>query len=128
MADGNPNNPQLNIDAPRFKTAYKYEARIELSAKIRAQYPDRYPVIVEPDPRARKPLAITTNRFLAPGDIRWSRFMLEVREKIKIGRQAPLAFTVEAGQMVSGDTLMSNLYERFKDPDGLLYILFSGEV
>ena len=92
------------------------------------QYPDRYPVIVELDPRATNPLVITKKKFLAPGDIPLNKFMLEVRKVIKMGKQDPLAVMVENGPMVTADSKMSDLYDRFKDPDGFLYILFSGDV
>ena len=117
-----------NQAPPRFKVANTYETRKEVAGKIREQYPDRYPVIVELDPRATKSLVIEKKKFLAPGDIPLNKFMLEVRKVIAMGRQDPLAVMVESGQMVSGDTEMSDLYDRFRDPDGFLYILFSGDV
>jgi len=104
------------------------ETRKEVSTKIREQYPERYPVIVELDPRATKKVVISKKKFLAPGDIPLSKFMVEVRKVIRMGRQDPLAVMVETGQMVSGDTMMEVLYDRFKDPDGFLYILFSGDL
>ena len=113
---------------PLFKSQNFYETRKEVAEKIREQYPDRYPVIVELDPRASKVLLILKRKFLVPGDIPLFKFMIEVRKLISIGRQAPLAVMVESGQMISGDTRMDVLYERFKDPDGFLYILFSGDV
>lgn len=116
------------MDQPRFKAQNAYEIRKEVSGKIREQYPDRYPVIVEMDPRATKKLIIKKKKFLAPADIPLSKFMLEVRKVIEIGRQAPLAVMVESGQMVTANDRMDNLYDRFKDPDGFLYILFSGDV
>jgi hypothetical protein len=113
---------------PRFRQQNTLETRKEISGKIREQYPDRYPVIVELDPRATKSLVIQKKKFLAPGDIPLNKFMLEVRKVIQMGRQDPLAVMIESGQMVSGDSQMSDLYDRFKDPDGFLYVLFSGDV
>uniref|UniRef100_A0A6C0CG20 Autophagy-related protein n=1 Tax=viral metagenome TaxID=1070528 RepID=A0A6C0CG20_9ZZZZ len=112
----------------RFKSRNTYETRKEVALKIREQYPNHYPVIVEIDPRARGNLVITKHKFLAPHDVPLSKFMLEVRKVIQMSRQAPLAVMVESGHMVSGNSLMADLYERFKDPDGFLYILFSGDV
>ena len=113
---------------PRFRSLNPYETRKEVSAEIRRLYPDRYPVIVEHDPNAVKPLVILKKKFLAPGDIPLNKFMLEVRKVIRIGRQDPLVVMVESGQMVTANSKMSELYDRFKDPDGFLYILFSGDV
>jgi hypothetical protein len=121
-------NTTTNTPQPRFRTQNTYEIRKEVAGKIREQYPDRYPVIVELDPRATKSLVISKKKFLAPGDIPLNKFMLEVRKVIRMGRQDPLAVMIESGQMVSGDSKMSDLYNSFKDPDGFLYILFSGDV
>ena len=113
---------------PRFKAQNTYDIRKEAATKIREQYPDRYPVIVELDHRAKEVLFIEKKKFLAPADMPLCKFMLEVRKVIRMGRQAPLAVMVESGQMVSGNDTISVLYERFKDPDGFLYILFSGDL
>lgn len=115
-------------EQPRFKAQNTYETRKEVAGKIREQYPDRYPVIVEIDPKAANTLIITKKKFLAPGDIPLNKFMLEVRKVIRMGRQDPLAVMVENGHMVSGDSTIGYLYNQFKDPDGFLYILFSGDV
>ena len=113
---------------PTFKSQNTYETRKEVARRIREQYPDSYPVIVELDPRAQMILEITKKKFLAPGEIPLNKFMLEVRKVIKMGKQDPLAMMVESGQMVSANARMSDLWNRFKDPDGFLYILFSGDV
>jgi GABA(A) receptor-associated protein len=112
----------------RFKAQNTYETRKEVSAKIREEYSNRCPVIVELDPRATRNVWIKKKKFLAPLDMSLGKFMLEVRKVIVIGRQEPLAVMVESGQMISGDSKMGDLYERFKDPDGFLYILYSGDV
>jgi GABA(A) receptor-associated protein len=112
----------------RFKAQNAIELREKVSSKIREQYPDRYPVIVELDPKATKILQIKNRKFLAPGDAPLNEFMLEVRKAIDIGRQDPLAVMVESGRMVAADMRMAQLYEEFKDPDGFLYILYSGDV
>ena len=113
---------------PRFKAQNTYETRKEVAFKIREQYQDRVPVIVQLDRRAIKILIIEKKKFLAPTDIPLCKFMIEVRKVIQTSRQAPLAVMVESGEMVSGNDTMGVLYERFKDPDGFLYILFSGDV
>ena len=121
--------PQVAValNPNQFKAINTFETRKEVAAKIREQYPDRYPVIVELDPRATKMLEITKKKFLAPGDIPLEKFMLEVRKVIKMGRMDPLAVMVESGQMITGASKMADLYDRFKDPDGFLYILFAGD-
>jgi GABA(A) receptor-associated protein len=119
-----------NVGSQRFREEYPFATRLEVSTKIRAEYPNQYPVVVELDPQAQRILEISKKKFLAPHDISLANFMLGVRKckVINIPRQDPLAVMVERGEMVSGDATIADLYNRFRDPDGFLYILFSGDM
>lgn len=117
----------------RFRDLNTFEFRQGESARIRGQYPDRVPVIVELHPQATKQLEITKTRFLPPGELALNKFMLEVRKVIKMERRDPLSVKVEDARKhaiyeVSDDDLMNVLYQRHKDDDGFLYILFSGDM
>jgi GABA(A) receptor-associated protein len=61
--------------------AHVAESRVEVSGKMREQYPDRIPVIVERDPKAR--IADIKKKFLAPADITMAKFISEIRKHIK---------------------------------------------
>lgn len=112
----------------RFRDLYTFETRLAESHKLRTKHPDRYPVIVERDPRAILPLVVKKMEFLPQGNVSLNRLMLRVPPELEIGRQAPLAVMVENGPMVSGDSSIGVLYEQFRHRDGFLYLLFSGDV
>lgn len=109
-----------------FKEQNTFESRVEVSAKIREQYPDRVPVIVERDPRARI-ADIDKKKFLAPADITMAKFISEIRKHIKLGRQESLFVFVENNVMPQPNATMSQVYAQHKDPDGFLYVVFSSE-
>jgi GABA(A) receptor-associated protein len=102
------------------------EQRKDVSAKIVEQYPDRVPVIVEKDPKARI-ADIDKKKFLAPADISVAKFISEIRKHIKLGRQESLFVFVANNVMPQPNSTMSQVYAQHKDPDGFLYVVYSSE-
>jgi GABA(A) receptor-associated protein len=97
-----------------------------VSRKIVEQYPDRVPVIVEKDPRARLN-DIDKKKFLAPADISVAKFIGEIRKHIQLGRQESLFVFVADNVMPQPNSTMSQVYAQHKDEDGFLYIIYSAE-
>ena len=102
------------------------EQRRDVAAKIIENYPDRVPVIVERDPKARI-AEISKNKFLAPADISVAKFISEIRKHIKLGRQESLFVFVANNVMPQPNSTMSQVYAQHKDPDGFLYVVYSSE-
>ena len=102
------------------------EQRRDVSAKILEQYPDRVPVIVERDPKARI-ADIDKKKFLAPAEISVAKFISEIRKHIKLGRQESLFVFVANNVMPQPNSTMSQVYSQHKDPDGFLYVVYSSE-
>ena len=97
-----------------------------MSAKIVEQYPDRVPVIVERDPKARI-ADIDKKKFLAPADISVAKFISEIRKHIKLGRQESLFVFVANNVMPQPNATMAQIYAQYQDSDGFLYIMYSSE-
>ena len=109
-----------------FKTMSSFESRLEVSKKIRSEYPDRIPVIVERDPKSH--LAdIQKKKFLAPSDLGVAKFISEIRNHIKLHRNEALFVFVGDNVMPQPNFTMSQIYEKHKDEDGFLYIVYSSE-
>jgi GABA(A) receptor-associated protein len=102
------------------------DQRRDVSAKIVEQYPDRVPVIVERDPKARI-ADIDKKKFLAPADISVAKFISEIRKHIKLGRQESLFVFVANNVMPQPNATMAQIYAQYKDGDGFLYIMYSSE-
>merc|ERR1712130_41127 len=109
-----------------FKSMNTFEQRRDVAAKIIENYPDRVPVIVERDPKARI-AEISKNKFLAPADISVAKFISEIRKYIKLGRQESLFVFVANNVMPQPNSTMSQVYAQHKDPDGFLYVVYSSE-
>mmetsp|Transcript_137438 Transcript_137438/g.194488 ORF Transcript_137438/g.194488 Transcript_137438/m.194488 type:complete len:119 (+) Transcript_137438:91-447(+) len=109
-----------------FKAQNSFENRRDVSQKIRVQYPDRIPVIVERDPKARIP-DIDKKKFLAPADITVAKFINEIRKHIKLGRQESLFVFVANNVMPQPNSTMNQVYAQHADEDGFLYVVYSSE-
>jgi len=112
-----------------FKTENTLERRIQLAGKIRHLYPDRLPVIVEKVANSNVP-DISKKKFLAPADMAVSKFLMEVKKQLQMaGDSSQVAIFLFVNKVVlpPSATLMSQIYDKYKDEDGFLYISYSGE-
>merc|ERR1711974_232364 len=91
-----------------------------------AKFPDRIPVIVEKAPKSDAP-DIDKKKFLVPADITVGKFVYEIRKHMKLSPEKAIFLFVGNGVLPPTAALMSQIYDRFKDPDGFLYFHISGE-
>lgn len=100
--------------------------RKEQSARIRLKYPDRVPVILEKYVNATNAPEIDKNKFLVPGDSTVGSFIHIVRRRIKLPEQTAL-FMYCNSTIPATSELMCMLYDKHKDEDGFLYMVFATE-
>ena len=108
-----------------FKQKHSFEKRIEESKRILTKYPDRVPVIIL---RGSKEVPkIDRQKYLVPCDLAISGLMYIVRQRIKLSPEKSLYFFINDTVMPATATLVSAMYEDYKDKDGFLYITYCGE-
>lgn len=122
----------------KFKNEVPFDKREQLSKKIISSYPDRVPVIIEP----YKDIDPQTNRkkYLAPSDSTMSRIINEVRKYIDdINPNLALFFYVSNKSantmpiinpsmiLIPMNMNMDELYTKYHDEDGFLYISYTTE-
>lgn len=115
---------------PSFKEKHTLEQRRALSQKILQTYPDRLPVIAAPAQYgAPGTPQMAKEKFLVPVDFSAQMFMRELRRLMGSDLSATEALYMFVGKSVIVPTslLMSQVYEKFKDEDGFLYIHYSLE-
>ena len=108
----------------KFKDSYDFEHRKEESDRIRAKYPERIPVIVEPYDH-NVPM-IDRKKFLVPDDLSFANFMYVIRKRIQLDTNVSLYLFVKDKLMNSG-SFLSSIYDKHKDEDGFLYVVYSTE-
>ena len=111
--------------ATPFQRKHTLEARVSEAARMLAKYPDRVPVIVQPDPRT-KPPPIDKEKYLVPRDITLGQFLHCLRVRLKL-HEATALFLLVGSELLPMSRLAGDAYESKRDPDGFLYVTYSTE-
>ena len=109
----------------QFKERHKIEDRMELSQKLCKKYPERVPIIVSRG-KETSIQPINKNKFVAPRDISIGRFIYEIRKQIKMTPEESLYLFI-GKTLPSSSALIEEIYNKYSDPDGFLYITYHGE-
>ena len=113
----------------RFKSETpNVEERRQNCAKIRAQFPDKIPIICEKDPKSSI-RDIDKTKYLVPSDLTVSQFSFMIRKRIEMKQEEAFYLLVDGKNSISGDQNLSDIYERYADKgDGFLYIAYASEL
>lgn len=109
-----------------YKESNSLEKRLLESSKIKLKYPTRIPIICEQTSSTRLP-NIDKNKFLVPGDLTMGQFLYVIRKRIKISAEEAMFVYVNNSILPTTSALVSTVYDEFKDDDGFLYLVYSGE-
>lgn len=94
--------------------------------KVVESHPGKVPVIVERAPSATNVPEIDKSKYLVPEDLTVAQFIYLIRKRIKLNNDQAL-FIYIRGQLPMSSALFSQIYEENKDPDGFLYVVYTGE-
>ena len=104
------------------------EQRRKECDKIRNQFSEKIPIICEKDTKSNI-RDIDKTKYLVPADLTVSQFSFMIRKRIEIEKEAAFFLLANGKHSITGDTLLSEIYERYKDPeDGFLYIAYASEL
>ena len=109
--------------ASEFRARTTSEERRRETEEIRRQYPGKVPVFVEKHGDSELP-EIEKKKFLAPADSSIGGFISGLRKKLNLSRSQAFFVFLEGRELLSGDSLMSELYQRKKNDDGFLYLIY----
>lgn len=120
---------QRSPEKPSFKEQHAFEQRKQLSQKILTTYPERLPIIAAParygapgTPHAAK------EKFLVPIDFTAQMFLRELRRlMVDLPPSDALYMFVGKNVIVPTSLMMTQIFDKFKDDDGFLYIHYSVE-
>lgn len=109
----------------KFKNSYNLEQRKLESSRVMEKYADRIPIICEKTSYS-KLAPIDKNKYLVPKDLSIGQFMYVIRKRLKLPATQTIYFTVN-GFMPSTSVFLSDLYQKYKDEDGFIYIQYCDE-
>ena len=122
---GSWNNNEQKKTYSKFRNSFSYIDRIGESSRILTKYPDRIPVICEKGNGRDNP-DIDKNKYLVPNDLTIGNFLLVIRKRIKLESHEAL-FLMTNGSIPPTTAIFKDLYHRYKDSDGYLYMTYTKE-
>lgn len=84
-------------------------------------------MIVEKHARSKLIPDISKRKFLAPGDIAVTQLISEIRKHIELRPDEAIFLFVNGHSLPQSGALLSQVYEKHKDEDGFLYIVYSAD-
>ena len=83
-------------------------------------------IICEKEPRSTI-TDIEKSKYLVKNDISLNKFNLMIRNRLKIGKEEALFLLVNGKKSLTGDDSMQDVYNKYKNDDGFLYIAYASE-
>jgi len=102
------------------------KARLLESTSMREKYPDRVPVICEKNANC-KLSEIQKSKLLIPMETTMAQIISIIRAKLKIGKTQALFILISGKYSISADKTINDIYFKYKDEDGFLYITYTNE-
>ena len=101
------------------------ESRKKQSNTIKNSFPDKIPIICERDPKSNLP-DLDKHKYLVPMYLTVNQFIFMIRKRLGIEKEDPLYFIVNGKDFISGESTISDIYEKYKDyQDELLYVAYT---
>jgi GABA(A) receptor-associated protein len=108
-----------------FKKKHNLSTRLDESNNIKQRYKGRIPIILEKN-KSSDIIQIDKTKFIVPSTLTVGQFIYIVRHRIKLSNDKAIFIFVNS-ILPSTSELLSTIYEKHKDPDGFLYMIYSGE-
>lgn len=108
-----------NLNWKDYKLKKTFEERVNESQTILKKYPDKIPIIInECSEELRERVK---RKMLLQTDMTVSQYIHTLRTKFNIKAEESVLIFVN-GTFPTSTTLMSYLYDKYKDKDGFLYV------
>lgn len=108
----------------KFQTEHSLQTRIGESQRISDKYPDRVPIICEFASQGSD-LNLDKNKYLVPLDLTLGQFLFVIRKRLNnTGKlsEATAIFMFVNDIIPQHTEKLSDIYKKYKNPDGFLYI------
>lgn len=108
-----------------YKKRCSFENRQQESARIRAKYIDRIPVVCEIAKNSDN-LVLDKTKYLVPDNLTIGQFVYVVRKRLKVTSDKAIFIFIN-NMLPPTAMLLDELYKENKDDDGFLYCVISSE-
>ncbi|CAG9321493.1 unnamed protein product [Blepharisma stoltei] len=107
----------------QFKLDNKLSRRSTESSQMLQKFPSRIPIVLEKAWNSRLS-QLPKSKFMCPGEYTEQQFVTCVRKKLALGSETALFVFVNGVDLIAGNSLMSDVYNKEKDDDGFLYMVY----
>ena len=115
------------LDKDSFKFDFKNKISLEdrklQSTRIMEKYPNRLPIICNVSKNLPE---LDKHKYLIPRDLESINFFFVIRKRLKLKEGVAMYFFVN-GKALIANSYMSEVYNKYKDEDGFLYIYICAE-
>ena len=105
-----------------YKKKFSLTKRLKESTKMLKKYPDRIPIIIDSNN-----LKLERYKYLVPSNLTVMNFRSIMRKKITVITEKDAIFMFCANYIIMSQEKMGDIYKKYKDKDGFLYITISKE-
>ena len=106
-----------------YKRSKDFSSRKTESLTICGFWPDKLPLILEKDKRS-KMSNLPKPKILCPKEFSVLQFLVFMRKKMNLPHKSGFFVMVNGGEVLSGDKMMIDIYQRHCDRDGFLYLTY----
>ncbi|XP_008278544.1 microtubule-associated proteins 1A/1B light chain 3C [Stegastes partitus] len=118
---------EKSMEMMPFKQRKCLETRKDEVCSIRSKFPNKLPVIVERYLREKTLPLLDKTKFLVPFELTLGQFLCLLRNKIALDSTQALFLLVAEKSMSCMSSSMGEVYSRYRDTDGFLYITYASQ-
>ena len=99
--------------------------RVKQYQKVMETHPNKVPVILEKAPSVDVP-DVDRNKYLLPREFTVANFLDVIRKRTSLNKDQAIFLYVN-GTVPASNATFGAIYEQYKDDDGFLYVVYTGE-
>jgi len=110
----------------QFKQEHDFDTRKGEATRIKEKYKDRIPIIVEKSHKSDIS-DIDKKKYLVPNDLTVGQFVYIIRKRIELTSEKAIFLFTENNVIPPTSSLISDIYDKYKNEDEFLYLIYAGE-
>jgi len=120
-----PKSEKIMFQISEFKKDKSLDERKKETSTVMKKYDDRIPIIVERSIKTDIP-NIDKNKFLVPKTLTIGQFVYIIRGRLNLSPESAI-FLFMNDNIPPTSSSISDMYDKYKDEDGYLYVTYAGE-